>query len=184
MAPTGQRGGLRVAALTTLAMFAFAANSLLCRAALGESAIDAASFATVRFGSGALTLLLIQAIRRRGRLGTLAGSLSAAAILLLYAVPFSFAYVRLATGTGALILFGAAQATMLISALASGERPHPMQWLGLTTALAGLVYLAQPGLDAPDSLGAGLMAIAGVGWGLYSLRGRGPGDPLGSRSST
>ena len=93
-------------------------------------------------------------------------------------MPFSFAYVRLSTGTGALVLFGTVQATMLSAALLGGERPHPLQWLGLTAAIGGLVYLVLPGLTAPDPTGCALMSVAGVGWGLYSLRGRGPGDPL------
>jgi drug/metabolite transporter (DMT)-like permease len=104
---------------------------------------------------------------------------TAAALLFLYAVPFSFAYVNLSTGTGALILFGSVQATMLIAALASGEQPHPLQWVGLAVAVGGLVYLVLPGISAPSPLGSLLMAVAGIAWGLYSLVGRRVVDPLG-----
>jgi len=106
------------------------------------------------------------------------GNWPSAALLLLYAVPFSFAYNNLATGTGALILFGAVQATMLIAALVSGERPRLIQWLGLATAAIGLLYLLLPGLGAPEPVGSVLMAVAGVAWGFYSLRGRGSAHPL------
>ena len=99
-------------------------------------------------------------------------------ILFLYAIPFSFAYVLLTTGTGALILFGAVQVTMMLAALIGGERPHSRQWVGLVLAVAGLVYLVSPGLTAPSLTGASLMTVAGVSWGIYSLRGRGAGDPL------
>jgi drug/metabolite transporter (DMT)-like permease len=99
-------------------------------------------------------------------------------MLFLYAVPFSFSYVSLSTGTGALILFGAVQATMLIAGVASGERPLPLQWTGIALAIGGLVYMVLPGVSAPSPTGSALMAVAGVAWGLYSLRGRGAEDPL------
>jgi drug/metabolite transporter (DMT)-like permease len=168
---------VRIAALTVLALIAFASNSVLCRAALGRGAIDAASFSALRLFSGALTLGVLVTLRP-GRI-TLGGSWQSATYLFLYAVPFSFAYESLATGTGALILFGAVQATMLIAAVRSGERPGWLQWLGLLTALAGLVYLVLPGVSAPAPLGSALMTIAGVSWGCYSLRGRAGTDPLG-----
>ena len=168
---------MRVVALTILALTAFAANSVLCRAALGEDAIDAASFSALRLLSGALTLWVLVALRR-GRTQP-SGSWLSATCLFLYAVPFSFAYESLATGTGALILFGAVQATMLIAAVSSGERPGWLQWLGLLTALGGLVYLVLPGVSAPDPLGSALMTVAGISWGLYSLRGRAATDALG-----
>jgi drug/metabolite transporter (DMT)-like permease len=167
---------VRTVAFTILALTAFAANSVLCRAALGEGAIDAASFSALRLFAGALTLSLLVMLRP-GRT-RLAGSWRSATYLLVYAVPFSFAYESLATGTGALILFGSVQATMLIAAMMTGERPARLQWLGLLTAIGGLVYLMLPGVSAPDPLGFVLMAVAGVGWGLYSLRGRTAIDPL------
>jgi drug/metabolite transporter (DMT)-like permease len=167
----------RTVCSTGLALTAFAANSLLCRAALGHAAIDPASFSSIRLASGAGTLLLITLSRRRGPAG-IRGSWGSAALLFLYAVPFSYAYVDLGVGTGALILFGAVQATMLTAAMYSGERLHLLQWAGLTLAVGGLVYLVRPGLAAPAPIGCGLMTTAGVAWGVYSLRGRGASDPL------
>ena len=102
-----------------------------------------------------------------------------AALLFLYAVPFSFAYNTLTTGTGALILFAAVQATMLLAGLVSGERPRLLQWIGLASALGGMTYLVLPGVTAPSPTGSVLMAVAGIAWGLYSLHGRGAVDPLG-----
>jgi len=104
-------------------------------------------------------------------------------MLFLYAVPFSFAYTRLSTGTGALILFGSVQLTMMSVALWSGERPHPLQWLGLAAALGGLVYLVLPGIEAPSLVGALLMAVAGFSWGVYSIRGRTAANPLAQTTS-
>jgi len=168
---------LRTVVLTLTAVVAFAANSVLCRMALREGAIDAASFSTVRFLSGAVMLLIV-ATRMERSVFPLAGSWMAAAVLAVYALPFAFAYTQLSTGTGALIMFGCVQVTMLVSALATGERPHPVQWAGLAIAVAGLVTLVFPGLTAPSPVGAGLMAVAGVCWGLYSLRGRSVSNPL------
>jgi drug/metabolite transporter (DMT)-like permease len=104
-------------------------------------------------------------------------------MLFLYAIPFSFAYTRLSTGAGALILFGCVQLTMMSVALWSGERPHPLQWLGLATAFGGLVYLVLPGIEAPSLIGALLMAVAGFSWGVYSLRGRTAVNPLAQTTS-
>jgi drug/metabolite transporter (DMT)-like permease len=167
---------VRVLASTLLALVAFAGNSVLCRTALGEGVIDAASFSSIRLLSGALTLWVLMTLRLERTES--AGSWLGAAWLFLYAVPFSFAYETLATGTGALILFGTVQATMQIAAVVSGERPGWLHWVGLLIALGGLVYLVAPGVAAPDLLGSILMAVAGVGWGLYSLRGRRATDPL------
>lgn len=168
----------RTIACTVFALTAFAANSLLCRQALRPNAIDAASFSAIRLVSGAATLSILVALARR-RSFRLGGTWGSAAMLFLYAVPFSFAYVSLGAGTGALILFGAVQGTMLLAALASGEWPHLLQWTGLVLALSGLVYLVFPGLTAPAPAGSVLMAAAGIAWGVYSLRGRGAADPLG-----
>ena len=161
-------------------MLAFAANSVLCRAALGEGTIDAASFSSVRMLSGALALAAILRLRRapRSKSGASAGSWRAAGWLCLYALPFSFAYEHLSTGTGALLLFGAVQLTMICAGLLAGERPLPLHWLGLALAVAGLVYLVLPGVSAPSLGGSALMATAGFAWGLYSLRGRGASEPL------
>jgi drug/metabolite transporter (DMT)-like permease len=168
---------VRTAAFTILALTAFAANSVLCRAALGDGAIDAASFSALRLFAAALTLSLLVMFRSGGTQRT--GSWRSATCLVVYAVPFSFAYESLATGTGALILFGSVQATMLIAAMRAGERPTWLQGLGLLTASVGLVYLMLPGVSAPDPLGSALMAVAGLGWGFYSLQGRTATDPLG-----
>jgi drug/metabolite transporter (DMT)-like permease len=166
-----------VIGLTLLAMVAFAANSLLCRLALGEGLIDAASFTTVRMVSGALTLFLF--VLPRGRSADRApADWRSAALLFAYMACFSFAYHSLSAGTGALLLFGAVQLTMFVAALRAGERFAAASWAGLALALSGLVYLVAPGLTAPDPVGAALMVLAGAAWGLYSLLGRTVRDPL------
>jgi drug/metabolite transporter (DMT)-like permease len=175
---TPLQGGGRTALLTLAALVAFASNSILCRVALRERSIDPATFSTVRLASGALVLAAL-VLARRERPSRLAGSWLAAGMLFLYAIPFSFAYTGLSAGTGALILFGCVQATMMIVAVSSGDRPHALQWLGLALALAGLVYLVLPGLEAPPLASAVLMAIAGFAWGVYTLLGRGARDALG-----
>lgn len=171
---------MRTAVLTGIALLCFASNSLLCRAALRPKAIDPASFTLVRIVSGALVLWVLNRLRpaapERSRS---AWDLVAPAALFAYAIAFSFAYVRLTAGTGALVLFGAVQVTMLGAAIRAGERPRLIAWLGILLAIGGLVGLTFPGLDAPDPLGAGLMAAAGVAWGVYTLRGRGATDPIG-----
>ena len=170
---------MKTLACTVFALVAFAMNSILCRLALGASTIDAASFSTVRLFSGALVLLLISAaFKKEDSTQQQRGSWTSATLLFLYAVAFSLAYISLSAGTGALILFGSVQATMLVAALRSGERPHVLEWAGLLFALAGLVYLVFPGLTAPKPVRSALMAIAGISWGFYSLRGRGTRDPL------
>lgn len=173
------RPRLATLAFTAAAMLAFAANSLLCRLALQAGGIDPASFGAVRIASGALALLLI--VRwRAARTTTARGDWMSAAMLFAYVAFFSFAYVSLPAGTGALILFGAVQLTMFGAALRAGERFAPRAWGGLGMAAAGLVYLVLPGVSAPPLLGATLMALAGAAWGVYSLRGRGAPDPLGA----
>jgi drug/metabolite transporter (DMT)-like permease len=167
----------RTALLTALALVAFAGNSILCRMALGARLIDPAGFTAVRLGSGALTLWLVVAIRSGG-LPRLAGQWGSAAALFLYAAAFSLAYISLSAGTGALILFGAVQLTMILAGLRAGERPRLAEWLGLALAASGLVVLVRPGLTAPSPAGSALMATAGVAWGVYSLRGRGSTEPL------
>jgi drug/metabolite transporter (DMT)-like permease len=163
--------------VTALALGAFAGNSVLCRVALGRGSIDAATFSTLRLMAGAGMLVLLTAGPHVPTVRS-AGSWMSAAALFLYAVPFSFAYISLTTGTGALILFGSVQVTMMVAAIWSGERPRFVQWLGLAIALLGLVYLVFPGLAAPSPIGSALMTIAGVSWGIYSLRGRAIADPL------
>jgi drug/metabolite transporter (DMT)-like permease len=168
---------MRTGNCTGLALAAFAANSVLCRMALGEAAIDAGSFSAIRLASGAAALLLILAVREGGRVRP-SGSWVPAGWLFLYAVAFSFAYLDLSTGTGALILFGSVQATMILAAVWAGDRPDVRESAGMLMALGGLGYLASPGLAAPSLTGALLMAAAGGAWGAYSLRGRGVADPL------
>ncbi len=165
-------GDFRVAALTTLALIAFAGNSVLCRLALADGWIDAASFSTVRLVSGAIALLLILHATSRGKRPASYGSWMSAAMLFTYAVCFSFAYVSLDTGIGALILFGMVQTTMVAGALWAGDRPSVPEWVGWLLAVSGFVYLVSPGLTSPSPFGSVLMGIAGIGWGIYSLRGR------------
>ncbi len=169
----------RTALCTVLALTAFAANSILTRLALEGPVIDAASFTTVRLLSGALALLVCSSLASKVTTSVGRGSWMAAALLFLYAVGFSFAYLSLSTGTGALILFAVVQLTMILAALLAGERPGRLEWLGLAAALAGLVYLVSPGLSAPSPVGSLLMGLAGISWGLYSLLGRGVQDPVG-----
>lgn len=157
-------------------MLAFAANSVLCRLALLQTDIDPASFTALRLASGAVVLWALAQRRGDDRYG--AGNWLSASALFVYAAGFSFAYVSLPTGTGALLLFGAVQLSMIGAGIWRGERLGPPQVLGLTLALTGLVMMLLPGLTAPDPAGAALMLTAGVAWGLYSLRGRGTGDAI------
>jgi drug/metabolite transporter (DMT)-like permease len=196
-------------------MIAFASNSLLCRAALKQTHIDAATFTFVRIFSGAVALSVILTIQRllrvegtasppseslapragfpspqsspKGRGGSFSlreevamrgsGNWISALALVVYAAGFSFAYVNLSAGTGALLLFGAVQATMILWGLHKGERLDAIQVTGLVVALTGLVVLVFPGLSAPPLIGSILMLGAGVAWGVYSLRGKGVQDP-------
>lgn len=166
----------RVVLLTALAMLAFAGNSLLCRIALRDTAIDPASFTALRIGSGALILALL--LRSRGAQPTAGGSWMAALALFSYAAFFSFAYRELSAATGALLLFGAVQMTMMGFGLFSGERLGGIKLVGLALALGGLVALLLPGLSAPPASGAALMAAAGISWGVYSILGRSLGEPI------
>ncbi|MGA7981484.1 MAG: DMT family transporter [Chromatiaceae bacterium] len=167
----------KVIALTSVTMIAFAANSLLARAALGEGNIDAASFAVIRVLSGAFALSLIVAATPSDS-SAARGDWLGALWLFIYMICFAFAYLSLSAGTGALILFGAVQITMFAAGLRAGESFGPVGWLGLSLAGGGLAYLVSPGVTAPPLTGASLMTIAGIGWGLYSLRGRGVSNPL------
>lgn len=161
---------------TSFALIAFAFNSILCRLALGTEAIDAVSFTTVRLLSGAVVLFLINLFF--GKKEIKGGNWFSAFFLFGYAICFSFAYISLTTATGALILFGSVQATMIIVALLSGERPKFLEWISLLFALGGLVYLVFPGLSAPPIFSSLLMMCAGIAWGFYTLRGKGSNYPL------
>lgn len=182
----------KIAALTIAALLAFAANSLSCRAAIGAREIDPATFTAIRLVSGAIILAILARVSRASVAANVSdaanasasppsatrGSWISALALFAYAAAFSFAYVRLTTATGALLLFAFVQLSMIGAGIARGERPGVVEWLGHATAIAGLVALALPGLSAPDPLGAVLMAGAGLAWGVYSLRGRGAKNPL------
>lgn len=180
----GSPGPRATAFLTALAMLAFAANSLLARLALGEGDIDPLSYTALRLATGAAMLWLVASAVRAGRADgggradRTPGDGAAALFLAFYAIAFSYAFVTLPAGTGALLLFGTVQATMIARGLAEGERPHVRECLGLILALGGLMWLVSPGLASPDPVGAACMVIAGVGWGGYSLRGRGDEDPV------
>ncbi len=158
-------------------MLAFAANSLLCRLALAEGLIDAATFTSVRIIAGAVTLGFIVLLRKRTheRPST---NWRTVAMLFIYMVFFSFAYLSLSAGTGALLLFGAVQLTMFVVALREGEQFPLLSWGGFALAILGLIFLVLPGVTAPNPLGAILMMVAGVAWGFYSLMGRNVADPL------
>jgi len=165
----------RIFILTVLAMIAFAGNSLLCRAALKSTAIDAASFTTIRLVSGALILFFLVRARRVKSANN--GNWLSGFALFIYAAGFSFAYMHLSVATGALLLFGAVQASMIGYGIWSGERLQALQIVGLLLAMGGLVMLLLPGLSTPPLSSSLLMVTAGVAWGAYSLRGRGAGDP-------
>ena len=179
---------IRLSWLTLVTMLCFAGNSVLCRLALRQTSIDAASFTAVRLISGALMLALLvlgrhhwrgQVITSASRSSGFGGNWMSALALFVYACAFSFSYNKLSTGTGALLLFGAVQATMILTGLWRGERLNARQVGGLLLALLGLVAILSPSLDAPPLGSALLMLASGVAWGVYSLRGRGVADPTG-----
>jgi len=171
-------------------MIAFASNSILCRLALKHTTIDAATFTLDRIIAGAFALWLVMKIPRfvaavsdrrtkksDAQKAPLQGNWPSALALYIYAAAFSFAYLSLSAGTGALLLFGAVQATMISWGLRKGERLNAIQIVGLIAALGGLVLLMLPGLTAPPLIGSALMLAAGVAWGIYSLRGKGETNP-------
>ncbi len=167
--------------LTTLAMLAFAANSILCRLALvendGTTSIDAASFTSIRLISGAVILTILMLIRTR-EFKPKNINVFSSIMLFTYAICFSFSYIAIATATGALILFGTVQLTMIIFGLIKGERPDQLALVGILLAFGGFIYLLLPGVSAPPLMSALLMMIAGLAWGIYSLRGKGIINPL------
>lgn len=175
--PTGRE----IALLTALAMLCFAGNSLLCRLALRGGAIDAPSFTAVRLGSAALVMGVLARLGGQGR--PHGGSWTSAVVLFGYAIAFSLAYVQIGAGLGALLLFGSVQITMIVWGLVKGERPGPGEWSGLALALVGLLLLTNPSVSGSPLGGMVLMLLAGVGWGVYSLRGRRAADPLQTTAS-
>lgn len=177
-APTPVPGssGARTVALAGATLVCFAANSLLTRAALGADRIDPGAFTAVRIGSGAVALAALLAVSRRRR--PAGGSWASALALIAYATTFSLAYVRIRAGVGALVLFALVQATMIGYGVATGATVGPRGWAGAALATAGLAWLSLPGAGAPDPGGVVLMALAGIAWGIYSIRGRRAVDPL------
>lgn len=170
---------MNVVIITAFTLVAFAANSLLCRMALGGQLIDPVSFTSIRLVSGALALVLVVRLSGESNKPQQAkGSWGSGFALFAYAAAFSLAYVSLSTGMGALILFGSVQVTMIGVALKSGEKLGPVQWTGLAAAISGFIYLVMPGISAPDPLGALLMCISGIAWGVYSVRGKGVSTPV------
>jgi drug/metabolite transporter (DMT)-like permease len=163
-------------------MVAFAANSIICRFALRDGAIDPASFTSIRLASGALALLFLATVTGRRKSQRHDGDWTSAALLFAYAIFFSYAYISLDAGTGALILFGFVQVTMIATALFNGAKPRVTETIGWLLALAGLVNLLLPGQSAPSIGGTAMMALAGIAWGLYSIRGRSVTNALGSTS--
>ena len=159
-------------------MIAFAANSVLCRLALAGEVIDAATFTNIRLISGIITLIIILQFYRNKSKSFDKGSWIAGMMLFLYAITFSFAYILIDTGTGALILFGAVQVTMLSWSILKGHRLQILELLGSIIALSGFLYLIFPGVSAPSSIGFILMTIAGVSWGIHTLLGHSSNNPL------
>ena len=171
---------MRAVIFTTFALVAFAFNSILCRMALRGGEADAAGFTLVRIAAGAITLIVISYFAGSGKGSQIweRGNWISAFFLFAYAVCFSFAYLGLTAGTGALILFGSVQLTMILVSLIRGERPKSLEWVGLVLAAGGLVYLVFPGLSSPPLTSSLLMSCAGAAWGGYTLRGRGSSAPL------
>ncbi len=169
---------MKIFLITAFALTAFAFNSILCRMALATGEIDAASFTAIRLISG--TVMLAALLLATGKTRSIAknGNWASAFFLFAYAIAFSFAYLGLTTGTGALILFGCVQLTMFSVSLYRGALPSLLEWAGLVVAFCGLIYLVLPGLAAPPLISAVLMAAAGISWGFYTLRGKGSEDPV------
>lgn len=169
---------LHLFGLTAASLIAFAANSVLTRMALADPLLDAASFTTIRLLSGSAVLMLILAYRNRRGAAPAKGSWLSSLMLFIYALGFSYAYLMLETGTGALILFGMVQITMVTASLIKGQQLAKLEWLGISTAFAGFVYLVWPEVSTPSLTGVVLMSLAGIAWGVYTLRGRGSKSAL------
>ncbi|WP_413699722.1 DMT family transporter [Psychromonas sp. KJ10-10] len=163
---------------TIIALVAFAGNSVLCRYALKGDAIDASSFTSIRLLSGAVFLIALVMLKNKGAFNFKGGSWSSAFYLFVYMVTFSYAYITLDTGIGALILFGAVQMTMVIFSIVKGKKLQLIEWIGLIIAFAGLALLLLPSGSAPSLMGFVLMAISGIAWGGYTLAGKGAKNPL------
>lgn len=168
----------KVVSLTLLAVLAFAGNSVLCRMALADNVIDAASFTVIRLFSGSIFLLLLVMAKTKHMPAIRNGSWFSAVCLYLYALAFSYAYISLDTGTGALILFGSVQVTMIAVAFIKGNTLSLVEWCGVIMAFLGLSVLLMPGASAPSVTGFLLMLLSGMAWGFYTLAGRGSEKPL------
>lgn len=170
--------------LTLFALVAFAFNSILCRMALRGDEADPVAFTEVRLISAAATLILISYLSGKAKqVHNGPWNWRSAIFLYAYAICFSFAYIGLSAGTGALILFGTVQMTMIASSIIKGVWPSNKEWLGLCVSVAGLVYLVFPGLESPSLLSSSLMIVAGMAWGAYTLRGKGSKEPLAETTS-
>lgn len=169
---------LKKIVLTNLALLAFAGNSILCRYALKGEAIDASSFTAIRLVSGTIFLVALVAFRHKFKVNWRSGNWLSALFLFLYAAAFSFSYISLQTGVGALILFGAVQVTMILVSLLKSQRLLLVEWIGLILAFSGLAFLLMPSATAPPITGFLLMAVSGVAWGFYTLAGKGSTNPL------
>ena len=178
---------MQIIVSTIFALLAFAGNSVLCRLALGTNAIDAASYTIIRLLSGIIVLIVAINLTKKLRASqpnsnlneSSKGSWLAATMLFIYAVTFSYGYISLDTGTGALVLFGAVQMTMILTSVILGNRLHFSEWSGLFIAFSGFVYLVIPSLTTPSLMGFFLMTISGIAWGFYTLTGRSSKNPLG-----
>lgn len=169
---------LKTILLTALALIAFAANSVLGRMALGNSFIDASGFTSIRLISGTAILLLIIQINNKNSKPVTKGKWISALLLFIYAISFSYAYNLLDTGTGALILFGAVQISMILISLFNGKKLHFTEWIGVFIAFIGFIYLILPGVTAPSLKGFLLMSVSGIAWGVYSIKGQASTNPL------
>ncbi|SFC60687.1 DMT family transporter [Pseudoalteromonas denitrificans] len=169
---------IKIIISTVCALIAFAGNSVLCRIALGQNLIDAASFTNIRLLSGIVTLMLIVLVKKKHILTQSKGSWLASCMLFVYAIAFSYGYISLDTGVGALILFGSVQITLIFVNVTSGNKLHYSEWLGLSTAFVGFVYLIFPSLTSPTISGMAIMALSGVAWAFYTLLGRSSQNPL------
>lgn len=176
---SNQQSFIKTFVYTSLALIAFAANSVICRMALKNDAIDPGMFTSIRLGSGALVLIFLVLLSKDNKKNIKSkGSWKSAAMLFMYAAAFSYAYVSLDTGIGALIIFGVVQITMISASLLSGYQMNRLEWMGILMALAGFLYLLLPGATAPSLSGFLLMTLSGIGWGIYSLRGKKSQKPL------
>ncbi len=174
---------MKTAILTALSLIAFAANSILCKLALGNKTIDASSFTILRLLSGAIVLLFLVKLSSTSKDVLTKGNWMASSMLFLYAASFSYAYISLDTGTGALILFGAVQITIILYAIIKRNILSYKEWIGIFISLFGFIYLVLPGVNTPPLVGFILMVIAGISWGIYTIKGFTSNTPLIDTSS-